>query len=126
MGKRWTHQQIEYLRQNFMRMSNGELCRQLGFSEISITTQMSRLGLCRSKFIKEKINKNNGNNGFSYLSKIQKKLMHKYTKAIDLFRKGKFQDARSEFEGIMTEGTKELAIYERARVYYNICCKMTS
>ena len=125
MGKRWSNEQIEFLKANFMRMSNEELEKHLGYSVKSITTQMSRLGLCRSKWIKEKISKGNGNNNHSNnTSPLHKKALNKFYKAVELFRKEKYTDARSEFEIIMHEFAKELLVYERARVYFNICCRM--
>ena len=110
-----------------MRMSNEELEKHLGCSVKSITTQMSRLGLCRSKWIKEKISKgNNGNNHSNNLSPLHKKALNKFFKAVELFRREKYSDARTEFELIMHEFAKELLVYERARVYFSICCRMAS
>jgi hypothetical protein len=123
MGKRWTEGQINFLKENFMRMSNEELSSHLGYSVVSITTQMSRLGLCRSKCVKEKMIRNNGNGRNGCLSNAQKKLMTKFNKAVSLFQRGRYLDAKNYFLQLMNECTKEFAVYERARVYYNICLR---
>lgn len=126
MGKRWTEEQIVFLRENFMRMSNEELSCHLGYSIVSITTQMSRLGLCRSKCVKERIIRNNGNGRNSCLMQAQRKIITKFGKAVTLFRRGRYLDAKNYFMQLMNECSKEFAIYERARVYYDICCQFVN
>lgn len=126
MGKRWTEEQIAFLKENFMRMSNEELSSHLGYSVISITTQMSRLGLCRSKCVKEKIIKSNGNGGNNCLMGAQRKIITKFGKAIHLFQRGRYLDAKNYFMQLMNECSKEFAIYERARVYCDICSQFAN
>ncbi len=126
MAKRWSEEQITFLKENFMKMSNEELSSHLGYSVVSITTQMSRLGLCRSKCVKEKIIKHNGNGNNSYLARVQRKILTKFNKAVNLFQRGKYVDAKNCFMQLMNECTKEFAIYERARVYYDICCQLSN
>jgi len=126
MKKRWSESKNEFLKENFMKMSNGELAKKLGVSEIAVITQLSRLGLCRSKQIKQKICKGNGNLFPESLDPDKKKLLSRFNKAYKLLVMQRFEEARIAFEKILNEASKELIILERARVYYSICCNLNN
>ncbi len=126
MKKRWSEQQNEFLKENFMRMSNWELAKRLGVSEIAVITQLSRLGLCRSKHIKQKMSKGNGNLFPESMDPEKKKLLSMFNKAYKLLVKQRFEEAKIAFEKILNEPSKDLIILERARVYYSICCNLNN
>jgi len=51
--KRWTSEEIEFLKDNFMEMSNGELANKLkNRSKNAVKLKLSELGLSRQKWLK--------------------------------------------------------------------------
>lgn len=118
MNRKWTDDDVKWLKANFGRMDVQSLSKKLGFPLADVEKRIKQLKLVGTEAPSA------GRKAHASLKEAVREISQArkdYEKAIDLFHKRRFDEAARRFENLILKHPDEKELLDRGRMYLTAC-----
>lgn len=117
MGKKWSENDMEFLRNNFLYMSNGELAKHFGVTRKSIETKLRRMGLKRGDRLPRNRVETRKKLSAAQEGRLRRQAIELLESGLRSFSNGEKKEAKWQFAKVIREFPDIVDIASAAKEY---------